>query len=355
MVTPSNKTRNPVITGLGLVCPVGLDVAQACASVRAGVSRFQENPNYYCLAADADLAEPEPLIWSPVPGIQALTGIDRMVELASLALGNLIQNAHLTREQMMQTSVFLVFPDEQGKTGQAMEIFAYLETQTGLVYRTGNAFFSTGRMGWFAALSQAHSRLSEGVTERVIVVAADSLLDNATLDQLDQDGRLKSDRNLDGLIPGEAAAAILLESRAAASARNVSFYTAIEGWGLAEEPHPFNSPGVSKADGFTSAVSACLGHLDDEEPITWLISDFNGESHRGREWGTCLPRLLSKLAITDAWHPAEYLGESGAASAAIATVLAAHALIKGFAPAERALIIGASNKSTRAAMLLARP
>ena len=249
MTDRNQRTSDIAITGLGMVSPVGLDTSQACSSMRAGISRFQESPDYYCLAADMDLAEPEPLVCARVPGMDPPPGPDRMAVLAAMAMSDLIRDAKLKRAHLPNLAVYLVLPRPERQTGRAMDIFGQLETHTGIAYRSGNRIFDTGRTGWFEAVSAARAEISEAGERRIALLAVDSLLDNATLRDLDHSGRLKSERNLDGFIPSEGAAAMLLEHIESAQARGVDIRALVEGIGLAEEPHPGGtfpgSPGVA--------------------------------------------------------------------------------------------------------------
>lgn len=344
-----------VITGLGLVCPVGLDVNQACGSLRAGISRFEETQNYYCLPADVDLAEPEPLVRAMVPGLTEHPGSRRLAELATLAITDLIADAGLRRTDMTLAAVYLVLPGPERDAGPAKDLFATLEVSTGMTFRTGNRVFQSGRMGWFQALAQAKHDLSETPHLRCLILAVDSLLDNATLQLMDQAGRIKSERNLDGFIPGECAVGVLLEDREAAQERHAEIKALVEHIGFADEANHIETGGVCTGEGMATAVAASLDHLDPAEKITWMLSDFNGESHRAQEWGHCQVKLLNRLTIEHDWHPALSIGEVGSAQPAVSSVLAAQSWQCGKAPANRALVFSACDRAPRAAMTLARP
>lgn len=349
-----SPNQQMVISGVGMISPVGLDAAQACGSIRAGISRFQQTENYYCLAAEADLAEPEPLVWACVPGISAQSAVERQVALAARACAEVINDAAIKRRDMPYTYVTLILSENRLSQAKANTFFAKLQGALGFEFQSEIQAKIAGRIGWFEALKQTSLLLQQGICKHMIVLAVDSLLENGTLQMLDQNGRLKSERNLDGFIPGEAAAAVLLETSETAMARNAKIRAVVEGIGVGSEPQPFDSNGVCLGDGLTHAVSESVPQKSGARKISWVISDCNGESHRGKEWGHCLNRLLNHLNISHDWYPATALGETGAATAGIACVLAANSWEHSVAPASVCLVVASGEGAGRGALVLSQ-
>src|SRR5438094_3751799 len=72
------------ISATGMVCPIGLTAATACAAKRAGVSAFKDLP-YHDNAG-------EPIVGATVPGIKAtFRGPQRLIELLTKSLTELLE------------------------------------------------------------------------------------------------------------------------------------------------------------------------------------------------------------------------------------------------------------------------
>ena len=80
------------------------------------------------------------------------------------------------------------------------------------------------------------------------------------------------------------------------------------------------------------------------------------------EWGLTVVRALGDLRrpnggpdVDEVWHPADCIGDCGAASGTLDAVWAIEAMRKGSANSDRALVWGASDGRLRAAVILERP
>src|SRR5690606_2518355 len=73
-----------------------------------------------------------------------------------------------------------------------------------------------GRAGGVAAVGRAAERIAAGGADFVVAGGVDTYRDVLVLRTLEREGRVKTERNADAFIPGEAAAFVLLGSEAAA-------------------------------------------------------------------------------------------------------------------------------------------
>jgi 3-oxoacyl-[acyl-carrier-protein] synthase-1 len=81
----------------------------------------------------------------------------------------------------------------------------------------------------------------------------------------------------------------------------------------------------------------------------------NGESYRAKEFGNTAVRALAKaLGDWTLWHPADCIGDTGAAAFTVSTCVAVRALAKGYAKSSRALVLGSSDDGLRGAVSLSR-
>ena len=345
-----------VITGLGMISPVGLNMSQTCASVRAGISRFQEYEDYTCEPEELDWGDPEPLMGARVPCPDREPEGTRITTLISEALQDLIQNAKMTRETFAQASVGIALPSVNrtgAHDGLTKEQFTNF-FQNALKANTGEPkLFTGGHTAFFEALEEAILRLQKGQSKLCIIAGVDSYHDQRTLAWLDRIGRLKSNRNRDGFIPGEAAAAILVESRANAESRGANILAILRELGKGAEKNPIPSDRPSNGRELVQAIQSAITGEKDPLEIEWVACDLNGESYRAKEWGLGQVMLQKNFrGLKHIWHPADSLGDVGAASGAVLVSLVARAFERGYAPAKRCLIFGAADDGARAALLL---
>src|SRR5206468_12400485 len=90
----------------------------------------------------------------------------------------------------------------------------------------------------------------------------------------------------------------------------------------AEEPSP--------SMGLSQAIQNTLNQLIDRGAGTRLVvADLNGEVYRAREFGTTAARVLSAVGQWSLWHPADCVGDTGAAAFTLSACLGVRALAKG--------------------------
>jgi 3-oxoacyl-[acyl-carrier-protein] synthase-1 len=73
-----------------------------------------------------------------------------------------------------------------------------------------------------------------------------------------------------------------------------------------------------------------------------VYDDLNGEEWRARELGTALARVGELYRAARFTHPASMLGDTGAASGAVAMCLAARSFVRGYATSKDVLILSSS-------------
>ncbi len=354
-----------VVTGLGLVSPVGLTAAQSCAAIRAGITRLAEHPLYRCLPEDLDSPEAqaeqdedgEPVRVGFVPGLSVdLPGGARLQRLALMALQRLFAETGLGRRDMARTALLVALPLRDQVTAAwalAQRFTKELCQRAGVEDWAEVEVLEAGPVGVFKLVEQAAELLQARRVDAAVVLAVDSLIDLERLALLDEAWRLKSSRGVDGFSPGEAGVALLLESRRAAERRGVPVLARLGPVAFGTEPVAIGTEKWSTGTGLCAALRPLLSEDSLPEVGSWVLCDLNGEGYRAHEWGLVRTRLAGALPEPrKLLHPADRMGDAGTALAGVLIACATQAFARHYAPAQSALLWAGSDDGERAALVL---
>ena len=355
MTTPSNPV---VITALGALTPVGANAEQSCAAIAAGIVRVNEHAYYQCTPEDPEWDEPLPLFVSDVPLLDPFTdGVDRLFELALPALTEVMGKAKFKRSDLEHCGIMLALPQADPAIS-SMNLPAQFIPE--LCRRTGLSTFKlwkttqAGHTGVFALLQSAIQKLQAGDIRACIVGGVDSYLMEDRLSHFDGAWRLRSERTVDGFIPGEAACMLLLETATSARARGASVLATLGELAEATEPETLHSLKQSTGQGLASAIENAL--QPDTAALDTVYCSLNGESYYAFEWGIVLARLHQRLEAMKALiHPADCVGDVGAVTGALLLACAASNLQKQAAaasPLPTSLLWTAADSGHRMALTL---
>jgi 3-oxoacyl-[acyl-carrier-protein] synthase-1 len=351
-----------VLTGHHAITPVGLDAELTCAALRAGVARMAECDLYLPMAAGPEVEEDDALVAALVPELDTeLDGIDRLLALGLGALRGLVERTGLLRADLPRTGLFVALPAPDAAT-RAWKLGDYYMPQ--LIARAGFDTFAKGQIaadegghsGVLSLIGRAMTALEAGIIDQAIVLGVDSYIDVARLHALDEAYRLKSQRGVDGFVPGEAAVALLIERSAPGRPARRPVLAQLALPGQATEPRPQTGDKGSTGAGLATALREAFQSLPQRRPVAWVLCDLNGESYRAFEWGLVQVRLREHFAGGLAVrHPANCIGDTGAASGALLIACAAQAFARKYAGDEVATIWTASDGGARSAMLVFPP
>lgn len=354
----TNLIDHPLaVTAVGAVSAAGATAAQTAASIRAGLSGFREHAFYESLSHDPEWVPGEPLLAAAWPGVDpALVGPSRLLELAAPALAEAGDRAALKRADLADSALLLALPDPDPDVAgwplgdDFADALLGVTGLTGFSHRVTN---QSGHTGAFELLRDAHDLLVNGRHRFCWIVGVDSFLCPDRLETWDADWRLRSERNADGFIPGEAACALLLELPAHAEQRGAPVRARVEALSMAEEPQPLTGDRVSTGRGLCEALAAVV---PDGRGAGWVACDLNGESYRAFEWGLARARLSDRLAdVSILEHPADCVGDVGAATGALLIAYVTERYARPRAPRQEAVLWCANDGSNRSAVRLSPP
>jgi 3-oxoacyl-[acyl-carrier-protein] synthase-1 len=353
-----------VLTGIGALTAVGAGIRQTAASVRADLAGFTQDEAYFPDPPEVLVEEPQPLRCARALDVEsgdeaAVTLAERVLALAIGAVRDLVQEAHMARRELEEAAIVLCLPAARKNAAplDGARLAAELARRLSLRPRQTSIAIADGGVSTMRAITWARACIAAGDAPRVLVVAADSFLPIEVLDALDGAERLRSERNVDGLIPGEAGAALLLETEGTARVRRVAPIAAVDAVGWGREPNPIGAAANPTGAGLCQAIRQVAAESPGA-PFTWALSDMNGESQCSYEWGLARSRLGALIVEPELWHPADTMGDVGAAAGAILCSLAAVAFMRGYAPerpdltSARALVLCSADNGDRASCIL---
>jgi 3-oxoacyl-[acyl-carrier-protein] synthase-1 len=190
------------------------------------------------------------------------------------------------------------------------------------------------------------------VADYVLAGGVDSFRDLFILGTLDAEQRVKSEDNLDGFVPGEGAAFLLLASAAAVIRNNLQPLAHVSDVAMGFEKGHLYSSEPYRGDGLSTTLTQAFASGASSAPIAEVFSSMNGESHWAKEWGVSFLRNRNwfgpELRLH---HPAEFVGDVGAAFGAVAVALAAHGM-RGYYRRSPTMVIGSSDRGQRAAVVV---
>ena len=376
------------VTGRGMVAALGHDVHTNAAAVRAGLSGGAELAHFR-IRSSVD-GRIEPIVGHVVPDFT--DGFEGFARLLRIAQGALVDLARATKPAgwgtdragfylslpdplRPTTGIMMIADDGERRSAEARAEEARaeaaespLELGQRLLRAAARAacwpadpdvrFVSTaGHTGVADAVRVAAADLDAGRVDLAVVGGVDSMVDEDTLAWLQRTGRLKSTGQPDGLPPGEAGAFFVLEPDAGtAPPRAGRALATVRRCATSAEPAPHLEAKVPLGAGLAEAVLEAHAGRPGDGGRWWVVGDHNGETYRAMDWGHALSRLRGHdafFADPVSWFPAEALGDTGAASGAVALCVALSAWERRYAPADAAAVLCAADGPARAALVLA--
>ncbi len=330
--------RPVAVVASGMVTAVGFDSPSTCAAIRSGLSAAAET----LFIDDGG----EPLIGSAVQFETPVRGFEKLVRLIVPAIAECLAAA--TTIPADEIPLILLLP-ERGRPGLPMDLERRLgvevEARLGLRFHRDSVVHCAGRIGIAHGLRAAEHLLHDGGRPACIVAGVDSLLTGPALAALEIKERLLTSRNSNGFIPGEAGTAVLIMP--AGRTRAAELQCLGIGWGT--EKSTVESEKPLRADGMVEAIRTGLADAGvTYDDLSYRLVDVSGEQYGFKEAALAVGRTLRKVKPTfPIWHPAECVGEVGAAIGPCMLGVALAAARKGYAPGKGALCQFTSDDGAR--------
>jgi 3-oxoacyl-[acyl-carrier-protein] synthase-1 len=353
-----------------MVTPVGLDAPSTAAAMRAGMGRFREVPVYD--------KESEPIVTArvddgdlpPLHHAVAARGTSserevRLLRLAQLALSEAVAPF----APRAPWPLFLAVPEAHPGLEDPVprDLLERLSLQASVSLDPAESrVFREGRAGGLHALGAALDALAAGRVPAAVVGGVDTYDDLPLLRALIEENRVQVSTPADRMFPGEGAAFLVLtrpDSTGGLHAEGggpLPSFGAVQGLGLGFERGHLYSPEIYRGDGLSEAFSAlfaAIGPVGDPQapPIRTVYTSFNGESFWAKEWGVAhvrnQARFRERLRVE---HPADRIGDTGAAAGPLLLALAAIGLSRGYLK-DPCLVFCSSDRGARGAAMLRAP
>ena len=344
------------VIGSGMVTSVGGDAEMTAAAVAAEVSGVRETEILNKSLMPIKMAQvPE----GALPDIHAQckdsTLSPRQRRLLRLAAAALVQLAdRLPAGQTLP--LYLSLPEALPHHTAPLRgnFIEQLALQTGIPLNAADSLIADiGRAGSFYAIEEAHRYFSQTGNDYLLIGGVDSYWDPYLLAKLDTEDRLNVLGVVDGFIPGEGAAFLLLASdrvNTAHIAHPVRLYRP----GTAQESGHLYNETPYRGDGLANAVREALQQAAPAK-VQSIWTGMTYESYGVKEFGVAHIRNSTAFADPlDTQHPVDSLGDIGAAMgcAMIGMIAAKVASPVGFPHFQHYLLCCSSDLAHRSAVRL---
>jgi len=318
------------LSAAGMLCPVGFSVSTACAAMRAGIANFGELPYW-----DRDNL---PVVGATIPNLSLdLQFGPRLIEMLTLTLRDGLRGAPKSAWGNVPLLIGVAEPGRPGGGGEAHQgMIDQVQERLGIDFHPNfSVVIAKGHTAGFECLRTARGLLESSDVSGCLVCGVDSYINASSLFWLDQHWRLKREGHTDGVIPGEAAAMVYVRR---ADSLGPEARVKVAGLGFGTEKVSVFSEEPLLGQGLAIAGKQALAEAGwGFHELDFRLSDVTGENYGFREHALAEARLarIVRSESQPLWHPADAIGDTGAAAGVIHLATAAMAMLSGYAPGRR--------------------
>lgn len=331
------------ITSVGMVTGVGLSAPASCAAIRCGIDNFQDTRFMDSYG--------EWIVGSAVPLENTSWGRCKLIKMAAASIKECLQGNADIYPRKTPLLLCLAEPSRPGRDiNDDRQLFLDIGEELNLTFHEESRIIAEGRVSIATTFEVARKLIHERSLSHIIAVATDNLMVGSSLAYCEEQELLATSANSDGFIPGEAAAALVLES----PANNSTSELCCHGLGFGIEAAHVNSGEPLKAEGLYSAIKEALVDAGiDESLLEFKIADVSGGQYYFKEASLAFSRIdRTRRKEFDIWHPAECVGEVGAAIGFIMIGVLKAACEKGYSKGSVILAHCGNDDGKRSAMIL---
>ena len=339
-------TAQPIaILGVGMMTGVGLTAEASCAAIRCGIDNFQETR----FMGDGG----EWLLGCEVPLEQPWRGQTKLIKMLASPLRECLDLVPEVPPRDIPLLLNLAERDRPGRLdGLSNSFYHALTQELGSHFHRDSQLIAGGRVGGALALKRARELLYRATEphDHVLVAGVDSLLTGPTLNAYLERSRLLTAENSNGFIPGEAGGALLLSRPGAGQGEGLL----CSGLGFATEAATVESEEPLRAEGLVQAIKLAFGEAGRSmAEMDFRLTDVSGEHYAFKEAALAMTRLLrDRKEEFDIWHPADCIGEVGAAALPCMLGVGLYAARKAYSPGASFLCHIGNDDGQRAALVL---
>ncbi len=331
------------ILASGMVTAVGLTAASTCAAIRCAISnftetRFMDKGGEWIIGAQVPLDEP----WR---------GRTKLVKMVAPAIKECLVSLAGIAPAKVPLFLSVAEPERLGRLeGLDHTLLMEIQVELGIQFHPESKVIVEGKVGGATALALARQWIYGRRSDYCLIAGVDSYLVAESMTAYQDQGRLLTNVNHDGFIPGEAGTAILVGSAIEAIGSSIFCL----GIGKGQERATVLSEEPLKADGLVVAINAALADSNCAiSNLDYRITDTNGEQYYFKEATLALDRILrNRKDLFEIWNPVDSIGEVGAAIGPCLLGIALRAAQRSYAFGRGPLCHFGSDRGERMALVL---
>ncbi len=344
---------------MGIISPIGYDAKNCCASIRCGINRFQHLD--YTFIDEADL-EVTAIAGSYLKMVTSgYSGIALLTILSVKALDSLIKSESLDltdKEFWEKTQISIALTAQRLSDSTLNDEDIQVELVSKLFKQFNSVIpYSNFSVRFMNNTSSMHSILEvfDSIEsckyERGIILAVDSLVEGDVLQCYVDAKRILMPGSPNGMIPGEAGAAIMIESPSVLKKRKREPLSYISKPVINQESEPFLSPKCVSAPALAQTVIESAKLV---EEISSLYLDLNGEVCKAKYYGAAIPAVMNELRYYPETSivPAECLGDIGAVTPLVSICCAVQSYRRKYSQGSSSLILAIADSGECGSLLV---
>lgn len=285
--TPRTKTTPAfvplAITGLGVACHAGDQPYALISSVLGQMSAGQLSDKHKIKQNDGSYAVPR---MAYVEEMADEKDRDRMYALATVALKNVL--AQLSANVSLDKTLVLLITETslitRFKKIDTLHFKNYLTEKNSNLSSSVFRILQNDAISSASAVRTAIAELNEGKWQAIIFGGADSLVSIYKCMDLLSEDRLNIVGKTEGIVPGEAAAFVILQVQEEAAKNSTPVLAYLRGLGVAAEPNARESD-LAATEGLPSAINQALTQAGmAATDIQGIVHNLGAETVQALEW-----------------------------------------------------------------------